>query len=242
MKRSAFLVLAATAIFLSGCMYFPVVTGSGTPATAVYGVGGFSGIQASQSFKVRVIPDAAYSVSVTCDDNLTDYLVVQTSTSGTLRLSLAQGYSYQLVTLTAIVHMPVLTLLDGSGASSFDVRAGFSSARPLAISLSGASTANVAGLVCGDLGVDLSGASTATVTGSPATERLSADGASKADLMNCTGAGADVALDGASEAWVNVGAGAVSLHASGASTFYYGGAPSFTTCDLSGASRTVKVQ
>ena len=241
MKRFALLVLAALAVVLSGCSFFPTVTGSGTPATAAYGLAGFGGIQASESFKVRVVPDSIFSVDVTCDDNLLPCLVVDTTPGGTLRLSLQQGYSYRFITVSAEVHMPALELLDASGAGAFDVGAGFVSIRPLAISLSGASTANVAGIVCGNLTVDISGASSATVAGSPSSESILASGASHADLLNSVVRSADVTLSGASDAWVNVGAGVVSLHASGASTLYYAGTPAFSPCELSGTSRMVKL-
>jgi hypothetical protein len=242
MKRFVFLVLAAMAIVLSGCGFFPVVTGSGMPVTAAYGLNGFTGIQASQTFQVRVVPDSLYSVDVTCDDNLVPYLIVDTIPGGTLRLALAQGYTYEYVSISAVVHMPALSMLDASGASAFDVGAGFVSAHPLAITLSGASSANVAGIVCGELSVDASGASKATLAGSPTFETIFASGASHANLLNCLTTSADVNLSGASDAWVSVGTGIVSLHASGASTLYYAGTPVFSPYDLSGTSRTVKVR
>jgi hypothetical protein len=242
MKRCVLIVLAAIAIVLSGCSFLPVVTGSGTPRTAAHGLAGFSGIQASQTFTVRVVPGSAWSVDVTCDDNLLPYIVADTTPNGTLRLGLEEGYIYQFITVSAEVHMPSLAMLDASGASEFDVGAGFVSGRPLAISLSGASTANVAGIVCGGLSVDASGASTATVAGSASTERVAASGASRADLLNCVAASADVTLSGASEAWVDIGSGIVSLSAGGASTLYYAGTPYFSFCDLTGTSRAVKVR
>ena len=242
MKRCVFVVLAAVAIILSGCSFLPVVTGSGTPRTAACSMKGFSGIQASQTFTVRVVPGPAWSVDVTCDDNLLPYIVVDTTQNGTLRLGLEEGYIYQFITVSAEVHMPSLAMLDASGASEFDVGAGFVSARPLSISLSGASTADVAGIVCGELSVDASGASSATVAGSVSMERVVASGASRADLLNCVAASADVTLSGASEAWVDTGSGVVSLSAGGASTLYYAGNPSFSFLDLSGTSRAVKVR
>ncbi len=242
MRRSAFLVLAAFVIVLSGWIFFPTVTGSGTPATASYGLTGFSSIQASNAFKVRVVPDTQYSVSVTCDDNLVSYLLVDTTPAGTLRIGLQPGNSYAFVTVSAEVHMPALTLLDASGASAFTLGAGFVSARPLGISLSGASTAQVAGIVCGALSIGVSGASTLTFAGSPMSESVMASGASSVDLMNSTASSADVTLSGASEAWVNVGAGTVSLYASGASTLYYAGTPLFSPYELSDTSRTVRVR
>jgi hypothetical protein len=242
MKRFVVPVLAAMALFLAGCAFFPAVTGSGTPTTASYGLAGFSGIQASQAFKVHVIPDSFFSVDVTCDDNLVRYLRVDTTSGGTLRLALEQGYNYRFITVSAEVHMPAVSMLDASGASDFDVEAGFASSAPLSISLSGASSATVAGIVCGDLTVDISGASTATLAGSAFSHRIMASGASNADLMSCSAPRADVTLSGASDAWVNVGSGLLSLSASGASTLYYAGTPVFSLYNLSGTSRTVKVR
>ncbi|MGA2977619.1 MAG: DUF2807 domain-containing protein [Spirochaetia bacterium] len=241
MKRMIFLIGVVMMTTLTGCSFYSFVAGSGTPITLQYSLSGFTCIQASQSFAVQVVPDASFSVTVTFDDNLAPYILVQTQGDSTLVLGLKQGYSYQNVHLSAVVHMPAISTLDGSGACGFQVDAGYSSAAPVSIALSGASTFACAGMTCGDVTVDVSGASSATLAGSAANETIIASGASRANLINCAGISANVTLSGASEAWVEVGRGDLVLSASGASTLYYGGSPALHLLDLSGASKIVQV-
>jgi hypothetical protein len=244
MKRLAFLFVAALAAlgFLAGCMFSPPVSGSGTLKTQTFAIAGFSRIQASQSFEVRVVPDATFSVTVTGDDNLDPYLRVVQQGADTLSLGLEQGYSYFGVTLVAVVHMPAVSGLEASGASGFKIDPGFSSASRLAIKLSGASTCTALSVACGDLTVDISGASTATIVGSAGAMAVFASGASHAGLIDCVARSADVQLSGASDASVDVRAGSLSISASGASTLYYAGSPALRVQSLSGASRTVKAR
>ncbi len=237
----AVLTILAAAV-LAGCGFFPVVSGSGVMARSVYAVAECTSIQASHAFQVRVVPDAAFAVTVTSDDNVLPYLVVQRQGAGCLQLGLAQGYTYVGVTVTAEVHMPAVRTIDASGASIVRLDPGFSSTDPLTVVLSGASSCEAPSLAAGDVSFDLSGASTASVSGTAAALSAVVSGASHARLLDLAAASARVSLSGASDASVDVGARPVSLSASGASTLYYGGTPAFVTCDLSGGSRIVKVR
>jgi hypothetical protein len=242
MKRIVLLSCAALIVLLAGCSMMMRVMGSGTLTRSAYPAAGFSGIQASQTFLVRIVPDSVYSVNVTCDDNVLRYLIVENPGGGTLRLSLMSGYNYTGVTLVAEVHMPTLAGIDASGASTVKVDPGFPPVQAFRLTLSGASTCEIAQLAGGDLSMDLSGASKATVNGSAGAMTLNVSGASHADVLNCTGTRATVNLSGASEAWVDVGTHPIDLSASGASTLYYGGSPALVTRELSGGSRIVKVR
>ena len=244
LKRKAFLLSAVAALvaLLAGCELLNPVTGSGTLSRTVYPAAGFSGVQASNSFVVRIVPDSVYSVAVTCDNNLNRYLVVQNDISGTLRLGLVPGYSYFGITLVAEVHMPAVAVVDASGASTVNVNPGFGSLNALSVVLSGASQCTIPSVTCGDARFDLSGASVVTCAGTAGALTVSASGASQANLLNCAGTRAGVDLSGASLAWVDVGAHPVALTASGGSTFYYGGTPVVNPANLSGGSRMVRVR
>jgi hypothetical protein len=241
MKRTAFLLVAALAALLTGCMFFPVVEGSGILTTSAYPLAGFSKIAADQVCSVRVVPDTVFSVTVTCDDNLLPYLEVRANGVDSVQIGLRHGYNYRMVTFSADVHMPVLTSLDLSGASEARVDPGFSSSLPISLRLSGASLITATGLVCGALTADMSGASSLSVTGTAVHETVVASGASSANLLGCPAGGANVSLSGASTCRVDVGTGLITVSASGASTLYYGGNPAFSVLDLSGASRVVKM-
>jgi hypothetical protein len=241
MKRIAFISCAVLVALLAGCSLLPPVSGSGTLTRSMYPAAGFTGIQASQAYQVRVVPDTVYSVTITCDSNMLRYLVVE-NTGTTLRLDLVPGYNYLGVTLIAEVHMPTIMVISASGASTVRLDAGFATPQGLTIILSGASTCELASLLCGDLSLDLSGASQVNGTGSAAAISMHVSGASRANVLNCAGARASVNLSGASEAWVDVGARPLDVSASGASTLYFGGTPAMTTRDLSGGSRIVRVR
>ena len=243
MKRNTLVLLAAVVAvaLLAGCsLLYPAVVGSGYLTTSSYGFSGYSSITASQAFKVHVIQDAVYSVHVTCDENVVQYLVVRQSGSG-IEFGLQQAYNYMGVTVSAEVHMPSLAGLNLSGASQAQVEPGFSSGLPLSMTVSGASLANLKGLVCGAVSADVSGASSLTLVGTATAESLYVSGASTADLRNCTGTGANVTVSGASLLYVNVGSGQLGYSVSGASTLYYRGAPLLQQHDLSGASRIVPI-
>jgi hypothetical protein len=240
MKRLA-LICCVAAVLLAGCGLFPAVVGSGTLTTVSYGTADFARLTATHACRVHVVPDAAYSVSVTCDDNVQRYLKVQKDGLDSMLLSLEPGYNYVMVTFKVEVHMPVLAGLDLSGASEARVDAGFVSTSSLTLRQSGASFALLDSVACSGLSADISGASALTITGSAGSESLVASGASKADLLGCAAAIAHASLSGASEAKLDVGSGSVSVSASGASTLYFRGAPSIQVQDLSGASRVVKL-
>jgi hypothetical protein len=241
MRRIGFAVCCAIIAVLAGCSYFPLIVGSGDPVTLTFAITDFTAIQTSQSFTVRVVPDTAYSVSVSFDGNLADYLVVEKQGDRTLVIGLKDGYSYQLVTLSAVVHMPVITTLDASGASRFLVETGFPALSSLAIALSGASSCQASDVFCDSLSVDVSGASSVTLTGAADSISSVASGASQTCFSDCPTSLVDVDLSGASECWVYVPTGTIRASASGASTLYYYGSPSFSMQDLSGASAIISL-
>jgi hypothetical protein len=241
MKRMAVCVVAALAAILAGCMFFPMVEGSGILTRSAYPLAGFSKIAADQVCRVHVVPDTVFSVTVTCDNNLLPYLEVRQNGFDSVQIGLRQGFNYQRVTFSAEVHMPVLTGLDLSGASEARVDPGFSSSLPISLRLSGASLIDIKGLACGAMTADTSGASSLSVTGTAIYQTVLASGASSVNLLGCAAGGANVRLSGASSCRVDVGTGLIAVSASGASILYYRGYPSFSVLDLSGASRVVRI-
>jgi hypothetical protein len=260
MKKNILLLCAAVTLAAAGCSFFPTVEGSGFPKTTSYNEAGFTRLSADHAFKVHVIPDTAFSVTVTCDDNIVPYLVVDT-TGDAIRVGLLDGYNYRQVILSAEVHMPSLAGMSLSGASEARVDTGFVSQAPLAVNLSGASAIEIAALTCGPLTADVSGASTfsaqtltaaslsavvsggstMSASGTTAGETLNVSGASTVRLQGLTSSHASVTLSGASKAYVNAGSGQITLSASGVSTLYYAGNPTFVINDLSGGSTILRL-
>ena len=241
MKRWTFLGVSAiaVAILLGGCGLIHPVVGSGRLESQSYGLAGFTRLEASNAFVVKLVPDTRFSVLVTSDNNLGALLIVEKTGPDTLRLALDPSHTYVGVTVRAEVHMPAVASIDASGASSVTATQSFAQGISTSVTLSGASLLTLSYLSCSDLTLDLSGASTATIAGLTGNETVTASGGSHANIVGCAGTQANVDLSGASDATVN--AQAITLTASGASTLYYLGSPAIVTRDLSGGSRIVNV-
>jgi hypothetical protein len=243
MKRIGLLFCAAAvaaAGALTGCGLLPVVTGSGVPATVAFDVGAFSNVGAMQGCNVRIVHDTAASLIVTVDDNLVEYLDVRHTGFDSVQIALKQGYMYAGTTFTAEVHVPSLAGLDLSGGSKAVVSAGFA-AFPPAVTLSGASTADLQGGSSATLSADLSGGSSLTATGSLGSCTLMLSGGSQALFLGCQTQAASLNMSGGSQCWMQIGTGPLDVAASGGSVLYYRGAPSLRIVALSGGSRLVSL-
>lgn len=230
-----FMTVVLTLALVAGCVAIPsltTLTGSGRAVTKTYDFTGFTAVAAGNAFSVEVVQSEAYSVVVSVDDNLVDYLDV-TKTGDTLRIYLKPNLSIRNTTLKATVSLPELTGLDASGATRMLV-SGFSSEQRLDVQASGAST--VKGDIQADAAtMDISGASTVDLEGRAAGLRLKVSGASTARLDRFVVGDVDVDASGASHAMVNV-SGKLSGEASGASSVRYTGDPTSVQVDTSGAS------
>jgi hypothetical protein len=229
-----FVTATVAALFLAGCSFVtgPSVTGSGNLVTKQYPFTNFTGVSAGSVFDVTVKPGATPGVSVTVDDNLVEYLDVNTS-GDRLNLHLKSNTNIRNGTLKAVVTMPELTSLDLSGASKGHVQ-GCRSAKALDIDMSGASHLE-GDLESGDMHMGLSGASHANLKGTAGNLRLNVSGASHADLEGLQIKDANVDADGASHATVRP-SGRLQARASGASNVRYAGQPANVDKQTSGAS------
>ena len=232
--------LAASALallMLAGCVSVisnptTTITGSGRTVDRQYDLAGFSSVAAGHAFHVTVIRGNDYRVTVTVDDNLVDYLDVSAS-GNTLRLYLTPNLNLRDVTLRAQVTMPELGGLDLSGACHASI-AGFSSEKPLAIELSGASSVR-GDIHSGDARLSLSGASKAELQGGAANLRVGTSGASHANLDHFLVKTAVAGASGASHITVNASE-TIEAEASGASRVRYVGKPEILKQHSSGAS------
>ena len=255
LKRIAHYLLALTLIItvmvtITGCIG-PRVTGSGNLETREMDYSDFTRLDVGSLFQVTVTRADSFSVSLTLDDNLYDYVVIRKSGSS-LQLGLKWG-TYLRATLKATITMPDLRVLNLSGASRGDV-SGFSSSESLVIDVSGASSFNIDDVTAGktnfdisgasrvtgsmetaDIVFDVSGASTVELDGSADDMTLDASGASSAKLADFTVTDASVELSGASNATVNA-SGELNIDLSGASTLHYLGSPTLRRVNVSGAS------
>lgn len=238
-----FLVAAAFAlVFLSGCALPDVVisgigrsvTGSGKLVTLEQTYRDFNRVEFSHAFQADVTQGESYSVVITIDDNLEQYLELSQD-GDTLKIGLQPGVMLSLrnATMQARITMPELTGITGSGACRITV-AGFESDQDLSIDVSGASTLR-GQIDAGDVRANVSGASRLELTGQGEDGRITVSGASQANLSDFRMQNVDVEASGASRAEVYA-SGTLDAEASGASTVFYTGDPTLGRIQTSGAS------
>jgi hypothetical protein len=209
-----------------------VLIGSRNLEIKEYSFTNFTRIEISSAFEFEIKQSSSYSINVTADDNVIDY--VQVSQDGqTLRIRLATVPSLRLVTLRTAVNIPQLHDLMVSGASRGTV-SDFSSTEGLNITVSGAS--RVTGdITAGNVEFNISGASTIRLEGSADDMVAVVSGASRFNLGDFTVNDTDVKISGASTGTINLD-GRLDANVSGASTLLYIGEPIMGTINVSGAS------
>ena len=212
----------------------------------------FTSIEVGYAFEVDVTRGDAYSVTITLNENLFEYLDISQS-GKTLRIRMKSHYSYQRVTRQASITLPALRSLELSGASRGEV-AGFETTDDMGFDVSGASNLSLVDLKAGntDLDVsgasrvtgsieimegyfDVSGASTIDLDGKGTDVRLEVSGASTARLERFPIEIADTEVSGASNATVEV-SDRLDIDVSGASRLYYNGGAVLGSVQVSGAS------
>lgn len=222
--------VTCTLLVLRGCP--GGLVGSGNLETEVYAFADFTEVEISSAFEFEIQQSSSYSMNVTADDNIMEY--VQVSQDGqTLKIGLRTGTWLGPVTLRASVTMPQLSDLSVSGASRGTV-SDFSSTEDVDITVSGAS--RVTGdITAGNVEFDISGASTIQLEGSANDMVADVSGASRLNLDDFTVNNADVNFSGASSGTINLD-GRLDADLSGASRLWYIGEPTMGTIDTSGAS------
>jgi len=230
------------------------ITGSGNLVTDEMDFSDFTIVEVGYAFEVEITQSNSYSVTITADDNLFDYIQVS-KTGETLRIGLKPGYSYRWpLTLRAEITMPDLYELEFSGATDGTVE-GFSSSHKLVLELSGASSLDMVDMSAGDIEIivsgastvtgsitaigdaqfDLSGASTIELEGTANDLLTLVSGASHLELSDFPVHNANVDLNGASQATINLD-GRLDADLSGASHLYYIGEPTLGDIEISGGS------
>jgi len=241
MKKAIIIIVIAAAVAVT-CTVLVLrgwpggLIGSGNLETEEYAFTNFTEVEISSAFEFEIKQSSSYSINVTADDNVIDY--VQVSKDGqTLKIGLRTVAWFGPVTLRASVTMPELRGLTVSGASRGTV-SDFSSTEDLDITVSGASRVN-GDITAGNVEFDISGASTIQLEGSANDMVAGASGASRLNLGGFTVNNADVDFSGASSGTVNLN-GRLDANLSGASRLWYIGEPIMGTINTSGASTISK--
>ncbi len=242
-----------TSVLFVGCGV--VVTGSGNLETETFDFSNFTKVEAHNGFQVELTQSSAYSIEITTDDNVQEYLEV-TESGDTLKIRLTGFRTYSSVTLEAKITMPDIYGINLSGGSQADIT-GFSSSHDFSAALSGGSgldgnitTADadfdlsggsrVAGsITAGDADFGLSGGSQVNLDGTADDVEINSSGGSQLDLEAFPVSNADVNISGGGRATVNV-SGTLDVNLSGGSRVLYVGEPTLGDIDLSGDSTISK--
>jgi len=241
-------------LFANGC--YGAIRGSGNIVSRVFEFKDFTRLETSSAFKVEVVRGGTYSVSITADDNLFEFIRVNEA-DGVLKIDMLPGYSYFPSALVARVAMPDLYSVNAYGAceleiSSFDFDHNFhaSASGASSIEFAGLKAANITmeagtasrinGVITGlDMNLKASGASRITLSGQARNLNMDVSTASNLDLSGMIAEDAMVGLSGASSALVNL-TGRLDAGLTGASNLKYFGDPqlgNINTSDLSSVER-----
>jgi hypothetical protein len=236
------LVVVGWLVGAGGCRGdYNVVVGSGSLTTQELEFADFTKLEISHVFHVRVTRSDSFSVSITVDDNVLEYVTVRRS-GDTLLVYLESGCTYIRTTKIIEITMPRLDRVSLSGASQGEI-SGFRSSNPLELEASGASSFDIDDVKAGDATFEVSGASYVlgdieiaegvfNVSGASAVDlegyagdvSIVASGASRVDLADFSVSSATVSVSGASVATVNASDN-IDGNVSGASVLTYIGNP-----------------
>ncbi|AKG52769.1 hypothetical protein DGWBC_0078 [Dehalogenimonas sp. WBC-2] len=254
-KIVTLLIIMALAVSAAGCFTIGSIVGRGPVETQNFDFTGFTRIIVATSFNVEIIKSNDFSVAVTTNENIFEYLDLQQN-GDTLKVQLRAG-SYSFASLKAQITMPDLFSLEVSGASSGLV-SNFNFTHSLTLKATGASSIDLTnvksgdvdmevfgashingGLVSADARFNVSGASSVDLTGSGNALDVTASGASHATLKDFTCGNVKVNFSGATSGSVNSD-GRLDVQLSGASSLRYFGNPSLGEVNVSGGSSISK--
>jgi hypothetical protein len=238
MKKIALFSLVML-VFASSCREIAGrrVRGSGHITTENRNVSGFNRIDVSGAIDVYIKQDSTTSVKVEADDNILEYIVVNTSGS-TLEIHTENNIRLKPShKIKVYVSNPEYKELQVSGASSIRSENEITSPDVLHVDMSGASEGRLE-VNAPKISVNLSGASNANIKGKTKDFEGGASGASEIRGFDLLSENADVDASGASsiEIYASV---KIAGQASGASSVNYKGNAQ-ATVEKSGASSVNK--
>ncbi len=214
------IVIALIAVGLLPGAQFPggPVIGSGNIQTRQIDLTAFTAIQASSGFNVQITQSSTYSIKITADDNILNYVQV-TKTDQTLTIGLKPGIGFTTSTLKAEISMPDITTIQFSGgvignAQNFKLTHDFK--------------------------VYLSGGSRLTMTAQADNLTAIASGGSNLSMQDFKVYNAHVDFSGGSQGTINLD-GRLDALLSGGSHLSYSGNPTLGTIDTSGGSSISKI-
>jgi hypothetical protein len=230
------LMLVVLTLWGAGGCTGDIINGSGNLTTETHDLRDFSRIEAHSGFELEVTMSATFSIEITADDNVQEYIEVAQS-GDTLSIRLRGTRFYNAVTLRARVTMPNLYQIELSGGSQATVT-GFSSSHDFKAELSGGSQLS-GDVSAGDAEFELSGGSQLEMEGSGEDLFIDASGGSRLDMEDFPIDDASISLSGGGRATINI-SGTLNVELSGGSRVEYVGEPDLGDLELSGDSKVIE--
>ena len=226
--------LLSTAFLLGGWNPLGEVVGSGNVVIEEEIFSDFTSVDAGSGFNVEISESNSYSVLVTADDNVMEYIEVKKS-GDTLVVGMPWGRSFRSVTLEVEIAMPELYSLELSGGAQGKLE-GFNSTSSFSVELSGGSQLRGTFETSGDVDLDLSGGSQLTqLVGEANDLTIDASSGSTLELSDFAVHDVNVELSGGSTATINLD-GTLDADLSGGSSLYYIGDPTLGDIEKSSGS------
>ncbi len=241
MRKRVTLVVAVLAVALlipglsAGCEGISV-TGSGDLTTETFNFSDFTRVEAQSGFQIEVTQSSTFSIEITADDNIHQYIEVEKS-GETLGIRLRGNRFYHSVTIEAKITMPEFYKIELSGGSQASIT-GFSSSHDFEAEMSGGSQLS-GDITSGDADFELSGGSQVNLEGEADDLVIDASGGSQLDLEDFPVDDANIHLSGGGRATVNV-SGILDVDLSGGSRVIYVGEPTQVNIEASGDSTVSK--
>jgi hypothetical protein len=205
-RRLALILVAIVIGYLCGCSLPSTsgllgVAGSGVTASRTFDLKDFTEVDVSGPFEVAIDQGEKFDVTVTSDDNLQEFIVVE-KTARKLAIHIQSGQTLRpKAAMKAKVTMPVVEAVDLEGACIGSLN-GFKKLKSLKVVVQGAS--KVGGDVQSEtLTLEANGASEIKLAGKVHDCAASAQGASRLQLGDLTAEDLTVNLNGASNAVVH---------------------------------------
>ena len=231
----ALMLLTLTVWGLGSCIG-ENITGSGNLTTETHDLSDFSCIEAHNGFQLEVTMSSTFSIEITADDNIHEYIAVEKS-GDTLDIRLRGTRFYHSVTLRAKITMPDLYYMELSGGSQADIT-GFNSSHDFEANMSGGSQLS-GDINAGNVEFELSGGSQVELEGMGEDLLIDASGGSQLDLEDFPIDDASINMSGGSRATINI-SGTLDVDLSGGSRVEYVGDPEIGHLEMSGDSQVDK--
>ena len=202
--KASILVLASFAFIFSSCSMISGkrIRGNGVMKTETRPAGIFSNVDVSGSFDVYVKQDSASSVKVEADENLMEYIVIETE-GNTLRIKTRNGANLKSSNgIKVYVSNPSYGDFDASGACDIEGENKITSMETISVGLSGASSVKL-DVSAPKVTVGGSGASTVSLSGTTKDFDVDGSGSTNIKCYDLLSENTTVGLSGAGDAEVH---------------------------------------